>query len=133
MRWTPGGDSQDIEDRRDEGDSGGGGGFGLPFGGMHIGIGGIVFLVILSLLFKRNFFSMFGGGGIPAGPRTSLSQPDRAKDQREQRRGRPPALSTVLRMKRSTSISIFTTNCRDASARPDSSRKPTFSLTRSGT
>ncbi len=83
MRWTPGGDSQDIEDRRDEGDSGGGG-FGLPFGGMHIGIGGIVFLIILSLLFKRNFFSMLGGGGVPAGPRTSVSQPDRAKDHREQ-------------------------------------------------
>src|SRR6267154_495558 len=82
MRWTPGGDRQDIEDRRD--DSDGGGGFGLPFGGMHIGIGGIVFLLILSLLFKRNFFSMFGGGGVPAGPRTSLSQPDRAKDRREQ-------------------------------------------------
>ncbi|HEY4765582.1 MAG TPA: hypothetical protein VIH75_18055, partial [Candidatus Sulfotelmatobacter sp.] len=35
MKWTPGDESPDIEDRRDEG---GGGGF--QFGGIHIGIGG---------------------------------------------------------------------------------------------
>ena len=30
MRWTPGGESQDIEDRRDDsGGGGGGGGFGF--------------------------------------------------------------------------------------------------------
>ena len=28
MRWTPGGTSDDIEDRRDQDDGGGGGGFG---------------------------------------------------------------------------------------------------------
>jgi len=49
MRWTPGGSSEDIEDRRDQ-SGGGGGGFG--FGGMHLGIGGIVILFILSLIFK---------------------------------------------------------------------------------
>ncbi len=37
MKWTPGGESQDVEDRRDEG---GGGGGGFQFGGIHIGIGG---------------------------------------------------------------------------------------------
>ena len=37
MRWSPGGESQDIEDRRDEG---GGGGF--QFGGFHIGLGGAI-------------------------------------------------------------------------------------------
>jgi predicted metalloprotease len=42
MHWTPGGESQDIEDRRDE--SGGGGGGGFQFGGMHIGIGGALVL-----------------------------------------------------------------------------------------
>jgi hypothetical protein len=34
MRWTPGGRSDDLEDRRDEGGGGGG------VGGVHIGIGG---------------------------------------------------------------------------------------------
>jgi len=57
MRWTPGGVSSDVEDRRGEG---GGGGFG--FGGMHIGIGGAVILLVLSLIFHKNFFALLGGG-----------------------------------------------------------------------
>src|SRR5215467_1136047 len=77
MRWTPGGTSGDIEDRRDEG--GGGGGFG--FGGMHIGIGGMLILLILSFVFKRNLFTLLGSGG---GPSTSVSEPDRARDAREE-------------------------------------------------
>ena len=59
MKWTPGGESQDVEDRRDE--SGGGGGF--QFGGMHIGIGGAILLLILSFVFKTNFFALLSGGG----------------------------------------------------------------------
>jgi uncharacterized protein len=69
MRWTPGGEeSPDIEDRRGE-DGGGGGGFGggggggFGFGPRHIGIGGFIVLLVLSLLFKRNFFALLGGGG----------------------------------------------------------------------
>jgi uncharacterized protein len=58
MRWTPGGVSSDIEDRRGEG---GGGGFG--FGGMPIGIGGAVVLLVLSLLFGKNFFALLDGSG----------------------------------------------------------------------
>jgi predicted metalloprotease len=58
MRWTPGGSSSDIEDRR--GSSGGGGGFGLG-GGM--GIGGAVVLLLLSLVFHKNFFALLGGSG----------------------------------------------------------------------
>jgi predicted metalloprotease len=60
MKWTPGGESQDVEDRRDD-TGGGGGGFG--FGGMHIGIGGAIILLILSFIFKTNFFALLGGGG----------------------------------------------------------------------
>ena len=77
MRWTPGGTSGDIEDRRDEG--GGGGGFG--FGGFHIGIGGMLILLILSLVFKRNLFTLLSGGG---GPSTSVSRPDTARDTQEE-------------------------------------------------
>ena len=78
MRWTPGGRSEDLEDRRD--DSGGGGGFN--FGGMHIGIGGFLVLLVLSLVFKRDFLSLVGGGG--GGAPIQNSQPDTARDQREE-------------------------------------------------
>jgi predicted metalloprotease len=78
MRWTPGGESQDIEDRRDEG--GGGGGF--QFGGMHIGIGGAIVLLILSFVFKQNFFALLGVGGA-APTTTTTSQPDAARDAAE--------------------------------------------------
>jgi len=64
MRWTPGGTSGDIEDRRDEG--GGGGGFG--FGGMRLGIGGIVILFILSLVFKTDFFALLVEGRLRRAP-----------------------------------------------------------------
>jgi predicted metalloprotease len=78
MRWTPGGRSDDLEDRRDEG----GGGGGLNFGGMHIGIGGFLILLVLSLVFKRDFLSLLGGGGV--GSPVQTSQPDTARDQREE-------------------------------------------------
>ncbi|MBA3916603.1 MAG: neutral zinc metallopeptidase, partial [Acidobacteriales bacterium] len=72
MRWTPGGTSGDIEDRR--GDSGGG------FGGMHVGIGGVILLAILSLVFHRNFLALLGGGSASSG---AAVQTDPARDQRE--------------------------------------------------
>lgn len=59
MEWTPGGVSGDIEDRRDEG----GGGFGgMGIGPQHMGIGGVVLLLILSVVFHKNFFAFFGAG-----------------------------------------------------------------------
>jgi uncharacterized protein len=79
MRWTPGGRSDDIEDDRDQ--SGGGGG-GFNFGGIHIGIGGFLILLVLSLVFKRNFLSLAGIGGVSSP--TQISRPDTTRDQREE-------------------------------------------------
>jgi predicted metalloprotease len=78
MRWSPGGESQDIEDRRDE--SGGGGGF--QFGGMHIGIGGAIVLLILSFVFKTNLFTLLSSGGADSGPAV-VRQPNPARDAAE--------------------------------------------------
>src|SRR5579864_6526205 len=78
MRWSPGGESSDIEDRRD--DSGGGGG-GFQFGGMHMGIGGALILLILSFIFRTNLFTLLGGG--TGGSGTTVSQPDPARDEAE--------------------------------------------------
>jgi hypothetical protein len=69
MDWTPGGVSNDIEDRRNESGGGGGfSGFGLP----HFSIGGILLLGILSLIFHRNLFLLFmGGSSVPDRPAVS--------------------------------------------------------------
>jgi predicted metalloprotease len=75
MKWTPGGESGDIEDRRDEG---GGGGF--QFGGIHIGIGGAIVLAILSFVFRTNLFTLLGNGGVST---TAVSQPNPAQDAAE--------------------------------------------------
>lgn len=79
MRWTPGGSSDDVEDRRDQ-SGGGGGGFG--FGGMHIGLGGLVILFILSLVFKQNFFALLGGGNVGT-PSATVSRPNPTLDEKE--------------------------------------------------
>lgn len=56
MDWKPGGVSDDVEDRRD---SGGGGSSGMGFGLPHLGIGGFLVLLVLSLVFHRNLFMLF--------------------------------------------------------------------------
>ncbi len=52
MRWTPGGESRNIEDRR------GSGGMGMA----PMGIGGGIVLLVLSLIFGRDFVSGSGSG-----------------------------------------------------------------------
>ena len=59
MRWSDEGRSSDLEDRRGETP----GGFGLP----HIGIGGAIILLVLSLVFHRNFFALLSGGSLSGG------------------------------------------------------------------
>ena len=57
MRWIPGTSDSDIEDRR-------GSAFGrVPGGGRGLGLGGIIIVGILSLVFRQNFFSLFDGSG----------------------------------------------------------------------
>lgn len=73
MRWTPGSSSADLEDERGS-SGGGGGGFG-GFGGGKLGIGGFIVVLLLSLVFHRNFFALLGGGGAPAGAPASQAAP----------------------------------------------------------
>ena len=69
MDWKPGGVSDDVEDRRDSSGGGGGGFSGMGIGAPHLGIGGMLLLLVLSLVFHRNLFTMFlGGGGTDSPP-----------------------------------------------------------------
>lgn len=83
MRWTPGGVSSDIEDRR--GSSGGGFGFGR---GPTIGCGGAIILLVLSLLTGRNFFTLFdqSGGGVQQTPSGQQSAPPASQSPQEKER-----------------------------------------------
>ena len=81
MEWTPGETSGDIEDRRD--DSGGGGGGGFRPGGIHFGIGGTLILLVLSLVFKTNFFAILSNG-TPADAPINRSVPDTRRDALEE-------------------------------------------------
>lgn len=65
MRWTPGGISGNIEDRR---------GFRLGRGGAGLGLGGMLILFVLSLLFGQDFLSLVSNGPEPAA-RESVADP----------------------------------------------------------
>jgi predicted metalloprotease len=68
MRWTPGGVSEDIEDQR------GGGGIRLGgFSGRGLGLGGTLLLLVLSVVFRQDFFSLLSGDPAPAGPASSAA------------------------------------------------------------
>jgi predicted metalloprotease len=70
MRWTPGSVSGDIEDRRDSSGGGGFGGGGVPFG-----IGGLLVLLLLSFIFKRDLISPFLNSSSP-GASPGVSRPE---------------------------------------------------------
>ncbi len=60
MKWTRGGRSENLEDRRGEGAAYGGG----RGPGLKLGLGGFLLLAVLSIVFKKDFFSLVGGGGM---------------------------------------------------------------------
>lgn len=74
MRWTPGGRSTNLEDRR-----GGGGGLGRG-----LGIGGTVVVLALSLITGRNLFTDLGvQPGVSSGTSAGLSPEDSAREEPE--------------------------------------------------
>jgi predicted metalloprotease len=69
MDWEKGRESDNVV----EDDGGGGGGFGggggMQFGGFHIGLGGLIVIVVISLLLGKNplqILSLLTDGGAPA-------------------------------------------------------------------
>lgn len=76
MRWIPGGRSRNLEDRRGASGGAGGGMGGGPRGGMRLGLGGMVLLLVLSLIFKRDLITpVMGGldGGVGANVPSAMS------------------------------------------------------------
>ena len=99
MRWTPGGISTDIEDRR--GSSGGGFGFGR---GPTIGCGGAIILLVLSLLTGKNFFALFDQGAPQQTAPTTTAAP---VNETPEERARVEFLSDALDDTQNTWEKIF--------------------------
>ena len=78
MRWERGTSDEDIEDRRGSG----GGGMTGGGGGLKLGLGGLILLGILSLVFKQNFFALLSEVPADSGVSSSASV-------------RPPAATTA--------------------------------------
>ncbi len=78
MDWEKGRESDNvIEDEGGGGGFGGGGGGGFQFGGFHVGLGGIVIIFVVSLLFGKNpleILSLLSGGGDVGGGAPSMQQ-----------------------------------------------------------
>ena len=75
MKWSPTGRSGNVEDRRE--DTGGGG----RLGGRHIGIGGLAILLVLSLVFKQDFFALLGADGGASTPASAAAPVDDPKEE----------------------------------------------------
>jgi predicted metalloprotease len=69
MDWQKGRESDNVVEDDGSGGGGGFGGGGMRFGGFHLGIGGIIVVVLIGLIFpgvRPILFSLFlnGGGGV---------------------------------------------------------------------
>jgi predicted metalloprotease len=101
MRWTPGGQSPDIEDRRSQ--SGGGFGFTRPgsfrgfggpilggpgFGGRRMGLGTLLLVLLLSFLFRNGLFNSQSTAPPQTNPRYGTANPvgSANRDAREETR-----------------------------------------------
>jgi hypothetical protein len=71
MRWQRGTSDEDIEDRRGESGGGGFGGF-RGGGGLKLGLGGLIIIGLLSLIFRQNFFALLGNLPVDTGSTTSV-------------------------------------------------------------
>ncbi len=98
MKWQRGYESSNVEDRRGQG------GGRMPGG--RLGLGGIVILLILSIVFKRDFLSLAGGlgGDAPATDAGGAVASTPAEDSTKQ------FVSFVLDDAQQTWSGIFTAN-----------------------
>lgn len=96
MRWTPGGVSGNVEDRR-----------GMGMGGGAVGIGGVVIAILLSVFFGEDFVSSLG---------TSPAPPNPAQEQTRNRQEEPMVqfVSFVLDDAQATWRKILGSRYRDA-------------------
>ncbi len=77
MRWSDRGQSSNVEDAR------GSGGGRFSGGGARLGLGGMLVLLILSLVFKRDFFSLVSGGAGGDGTGQATSGPVQSSPEEE--------------------------------------------------
>lgn len=74
MRWSPRGRSRNLEDRRGQS--------GPRGGGAGLGLGGLVLLLVLSLVFGQDFLSLAGGGAaLDPGATTQAPLDDPAEEE----------------------------------------------------
>ncbi len=74
MKWSAGGRSRNLEDRRGASGGGMGGGFRGGGGGMKLGVGGMLVLIVLSYVLKIDLVTPIAGGGGMSVPQQEAQQ-----------------------------------------------------------
>ncbi|HEX3124220.1 MAG TPA: neutral zinc metallopeptidase [Rhodanobacteraceae bacterium] len=80
MDWQKGRESDNVVEDDGSGGGGGFGGGGMRFGGFHLGIGGIILVVVIGLMFpslRPILFGLFLGGDTGSGVQQSTPAPER--------------------------------------------------------